>query len=139
MYDVLNDLGRNIQQFLEAVLPSCDAQWWDNCVLAHLTFQQRRVVDEKGLTSLTELDLAGLLRVLDQNWYDVNASRRLPFEARNWLKEAQSIRNRWAHLPPGGLNPDDRYRDLDTVWRLMTALGADDSSIARVRTARGST
>ncbi|HBP0660895.1 TPA: DEAD/DEAH box helicase family protein [Pseudomonas aeruginosa] len=136
MYDVLNDLGRNIQQFLEAVLPSCDAQWWDNCVLAHLTFQQRRVVDEKGLTSLTELDLAGLLRVLDQNWYDVNASRRLPFEARNWLKEAQSIRNRWAHLPPGGLNPDDRYRDLDTVWRLMTALGADDSSIARVRTAR---
>lgn len=136
MYDVLNDLGRNIQQFLETVLPSCDGQWWDNCVLAHLTFQQRRVVEEKGLTSLTELDLAGLLRVLDQNWHDINASRRLPFEARNWLKEAQSIRNRWAHLPPGGLNPEDRYRDLDTVWRLMTALGADDSSIARVRSAR---
>lgn len=136
MYDVLNDLGRNIQQFLETVLPSCDGRWWDNCVLAHLTFQQRRVVEEKGLTSLTELDLAGLLRVLDQNWHDINASRRLPFEARNWLKEAQSIRNRWAHLPPGGLNPEDRYRDLDTVWRLMTALGADDSSIARVRSAR---
>jgi len=136
MHDVLNDLGRSTQQFLEAVLPSCDAKWWDNCVLAHLTFQQRRAVDEKGLTSLTELDLAGLLRVLDRNWYDINAVRRLPFEARNWLKEAQSIRNRWAHLPPGGLNPDDRYRDLDTVWRLMTALGADDSSISRVRTAR---
>ena len=49
----------------------------------------------------------------------------MPFETRNWLKEAQTIRNRWAHLPPGGLNPEDRYRDLDTVGRLMTALGAD--------------
>ena len=105
MYDVLNDLGRNIQQFLEAVLPSCDRQWWDNSVLAHLTFQQRRVVEGKRITSLMELDLACLLRVLDQNWHDINASRRLPFEARNWLKEAQSIRNRWAHLPPGGLKP----------------------------------
>lgn len=136
MYDVLNDLGGNIQQFLETVLPFCHAQWWDNCVLAHLTFQQRRVVEEKGITSLTELDLAGLLRVLDQNWHDINASRRLPFEARNWLKEAQSIRNRWAHLPPGGLSPEDRYRDLDTVWRLMTAISADNALIARVRTAR---
>lgn len=136
MHDVLNDLGRSLQLFLEAVLPSCDREWWDNCVLTHLTFQQRRGVKEKRLTSLTELDLAGLLRVLDQNWHDINASRRLPFEARNWLKEAQSIRNRWAHLPPGGLNPEDRYRDMDTVWRLMTAISADASSIARIRAAR---
>lgn len=136
MYDVLNDLGKNIQQFLKTVLPSCDMQWWDNCVYANLTFQQRRIVDEKGINSLTELDLAGLLRVFDQNWFDINTLRRLPYEARNWLKETQSIRNRWAHLPPGGLNPEDRYRDLDTVWRLTTAIGADESSIARVQTAR---
>ena len=139
MYDTLNDLGKIIQQFLEAVLPACDKQWWDKCVLANLTFQQRRIVEEKGLTSLSELDLAGLLRVLDQNWHDINASSRLPFEARNWLKEAQSIRNRWAHLPPGGLSPEDRYRDLDTVLRLITALGASDSSIAKVRKSRDET
>lgn len=136
MHGELDELGKAVRDFLYAVLPSINQKWWDNCVLGYLTFQQRRVVNEKGLTSLTDLDLAGLLRVLDQNWHDIKASRTLPFEARNWLKEAQSIRNRWAHLPPGGLNPEDRYRDLDTVWRLMTVIGADDSSIARVRTAR---
>ncbi|MFA5684651.1 MAG: SNF2-related protein [Lysobacteraceae bacterium] len=136
MYDVLNDLGRITQQFLEAVLPALDNQWWDNRVLSRLTFQQQRVVEENGITSLNELDLAGLLRVLDQNWYDINAPRRLPFEARNWLKEAQSIRNRWAHLPPSGLKQEDRYRDLDTVWRLMAALGADESALTRARIAR---
>jgi len=40
---------------------------------------------------LESLDLAGLLRVLDQNWHDIDPSRRLSYEARNWLKEAQTI------------------------------------------------
>lgn len=136
MFEVLEDLGRTIQEFLADVLPSCHEQWWVKLVLARLTFQQQQIVEEKKVTSLIGLDLAGLLRVLDQNWYEINASRKLPFEARNWLKEAQSIRNRWAHLPPSGLNPEDRYRDLDTVMRLMTAVGASDGSIDRVRTAR---
>lgn len=136
MYDALNDLGTSIQQFLEDVLPSCDANWWHKCVMARLSFQQTRMVEEKGISNISGLDLAGLLRVLDQNWHEIQAVRRLQFEARNWLKEAQSIRNRWAHLPPGGLQPEDRYRDLDTVLRLMTAIGADDAVIARARNAR---
>lgn len=136
MHEHLNELGKALQDFLHATLPSVNEEWWRNCVVPLLTFQQQRVIDEKGITSLTELDLAGLLRILDQNWHVIRQSHRLPVEARNWLKEAQSIRNRWAHLPPGGLNSEDHYRDLDTVWRLITALGADDSTIARVRKAR---
>lgn len=136
MYDVLNDLGKNIQQFLEKVLPLCDQQWWDNCVHAKLTFPQQRNVEEKGLTSLMDLDLAALLRVLDKNWQEINTVHRLPFEARNWVKESQGIRNRWAHLPPGGLNAEDRYRDLDTVARLMSAIGVNEISVNRVREAR---
>lgn len=139
MHDALNDLAKNIQQFLENVLPSCDDQWWSNCVIGNLTFQQRKIAEEKKMTSLKELDLAGLLRVLDQNWHEINGVHRLPFEARNWLKETQSIRNRWAHLPPDGLSPDDCYRDLDTVLRLLTALDAEESSIARIRTLRDKT
>jgi len=139
MHDALTDLAKNIQQFLETVLPSCDGQWWDNCVIGRLTFQQRRIAEERNINSLKELDLAGLLRVLDQNWYEINATQRLPFEARNWLKETQSIRNRWAHLPPGGLDLEDHYRDLDTVLRLMTCLRADEPAVDRVRMARDET
>jgi len=139
MHNILNDLAQSIQNFLENSLPSCDSQWWANCVLARLTFQQRRIAEENNMSSLGDLDLAGLLRVLDQNWHEINVAHRLPFEARNWLKETQSIRNRWAHLPPGGLDLEDCYRDLDTVLRLMTSLGANEPVIERVRIARDET
>jgi SNF2 family DNA or RNA helicase len=136
MHDALNDLAKNTQQFLTAALPLCDEQWWDTCVMNCLTFQQRRIVEEKSITTLTELDLAGLLRILDRNWHEINSSHKLPYEARNWLKEAQAIRNRWAHLPPEGLKAEDHYRDLDTVLRLMTTLNADEASVSRLRQMR---
>lgn len=133
MHEALNSLGHCLQQFLGDALPATGPDWWNKAVLDQLTFQQRRAIDEKGVRSLEDLDLAGSLRVLDQNWHDINTSRRLPFEARNWLKEAQSIRNRWAHLPPGGLKPEDVYRDLDTIERLAQALGAPVDTLERFR------
>lgn len=117
-------------------MPSCADDWWSDCVISQLTFQQRRIVDEKSINSLDQLDLAGLLRILDRNWHDITANQSLPFEARTWLKEAQSIRNRWAHLPPGGLDPEDRYRDLDTIWRLMKVLGAEESDVSTTKNQR---
>lgn len=50
-------------------------------------------------------------------------------DARNWLKEAQSIRNRWAHAPAGGLPDDVCYRDIDTIERLLQAFGADSDTL----------
>jgi superfamily II DNA or RNA helicase len=136
MHDALNDLAEVLQRFLGDALPACDPQWWGTCVLARLTFQQQRVIEERGMSSLSQLDLAALLRVFDQNWHELNIDRRLPHDVRNWLKEAQTIRNRWAHMPPGGLAPQDRYRDLDTICRLMTALDADEAAITRVSETR---
>jgi len=132
MHDALNDLAETLQRFLGDALPTCDPKWWDICVLARLTFQQKRVIEQRDISSLMQLDLAALLRVFDQNWHELNVEKRLPHDVRNWLKEAQSIRNRWAHMPPGGLAPQDRYRDLDTICRLMTALDADEVAISRV-------
>lgn len=51
MYDVLNDLGGNIQQFLEAVLPSCDGQWWDAvCIVHPLVTMTPRQVSRKTIS-----------------------------------------------------------------------------------------
>jgi ERCC4-related helicase len=139
MHEALNHLGRCLQQFLGDVLPASGPEWWENTVLAQLTFQQRRAVEEKDIGTLEGLDLARLLRVFDQNWHDINSSRRLPYEARNWLKEAQSIRNRWAHLPPSGLKVADAYRDLDTIERLAQALGAPADLLERFRRLKSET
>lgn len=97
-----------------------------------LTFQQQKSVQERDLRSLGDLDLAALLRVLDQNWYDLSASSGLPRDARNWVKELQGVRNRWAHAPTAGLDPNDTYRDADTIERLCRALGASGEALSAV-------
>ena len=71
------------------------------------------------------LDLAAVLRVLDQNWNELAAANSLPREARNWVKELQSARNRWAHAPVGGVEPRDAFRDADTLERLLAVVDAD--------------
>jgi hypothetical protein len=51
-------------------------------------------------------------------------------------EEAQSIRNRWAHLPSRGIRPDDAYRDLDTIYRLLGALGVEQDILDEIQIER---
>lgn len=110
--------------WLEANLPALGSTWWADNVVQRLTFQQQRSVQERHIDSLSRLDLAALLRVLDQNWHELAAFKPLPKEARNWVKELQTVRNRWAHAPSGGLSQNDAYRDADTLARLLEVIGA---------------
>jgi len=117
---------------LETWLPRLGDKWWNDCVLQRLTFQQQRSVEERRIASLASLDLAALLRVLDQNFHEIAAVHRLPRETRNWVKELQGVRNRWAHAPADGLNASDAYRDADTLARLLDAIEAPPELLGRV-------
>ncbi|MDZ7581738.1 MAG: Swt1 family HEPN domain-containing protein [Deltaproteobacteria bacterium] len=75
------------------------------------------------------LDLAGLLHVLDQNWYQISSSLDLTSEARHFVKEMQTVRNRWAHADTEGFPADDIYRDLDTLQRFAVVIEADHKLI----------
>jgi superfamily II DNA or RNA helicase len=136
LHAVLNQAASTLRQILEKTLPSHGAEWWKDCVLNQLSIQQQRLASEKRITNLSGLDLAALLRVADRNWHAVSQIGGFSSEVRNWLKEAQTIRNRWAHLPPSGLPPADVYRDADTLHRLMKALGADGEAIDHADEAR---
>ena len=124
MNELLHKSGGAIARWLEAKLPALSAAWWQEQVVNRLTFQQQRLVEEKRIQSLAGLDLAAVLRVLDQNWNELAGAEPLPREARNWVKELQSVRNRWAHAPAGGLSPTDTFRDADTLGRLLEVVGA---------------
>jgi ATP-dependent helicase HepA len=134
MHNLLSsDTPASLRGFLQNTLSSLAEDWWARYVVSVLTFQQQRRVEESRIESLVGLDLAALIRVLDQNWYEISNKVSLPREARNYVKEMQTIRNRWAHRSGDALPPDDMFRDLDTLQRFLEAIHADKDLINKVR------
>lgn len=132
MNELLHESAGVIARWLEARLPSLTANWWVECVVNRLTFQQQRLVEDRRIQSLSGLDLAAVLRVLDQSWSELAGANPLPREARNWVKELQGVRNRWAHAPVGGVGPTDAFRDADTLERLLVVVGASPDLLERL-------
>jgi superfamily II DNA or RNA helicase len=126
MNDVLAIALDEVRRFLERNLPALGAEWWEGDVVSRLTFSQQRTVTERGIRTLDGLDLAALLRVLDQNWYELTQRVSLPREARSWVKELQTVRNKWAHASCRPVPASETYRDVDTIGRLLGALGASN-------------
>jgi len=102
--EILGLLNQQLLKLLSATLPALDSDWWHSLVLDKLTYQQKSFAVSLPPQALERLDLAVLLRIADQNWYDIANQGGLNREARNWLKETQTIRNRWAHAPAEGLS-----------------------------------
>ncbi len=126
-------LPHTLLSVLTESLPQLSTSWWKELVLDRLNYQQQAFAKSSQAASLEQMDLAALLRILDQNWFEIARLRDFPSTARNWIKEAQTIRNRWAHAPASGLDDHDIYRDLDTVERLTLVLGACESGLAALR------
>ena len=123
MREQLDALGVVARRFLSLHLPHLGDDWWEKGVVTALSYQQRQIVQERGWKTLDELDLAALLRLVDQNWEYLRSRGNLSFEVRNWLKEAMGVRNRDAHKAPEAVQDAKRYhRDLDTVARLAENL-----------------
>ncbi len=134
MYSLLsNEVTSSLRSFLSENLPQLSANWWNDFVLPALSFQQNRMTVARGVTDLDGLDLAALLRVVDKNWYLLSERHTLTHDVRNWVKELQQIRNRWAHAAGSPIVADDLYRDLDTVERFLAAFMAEPALIQMVR------
>ncbi len=129
----LIDIAGQLAVFLEKVLPPLFDNWWDHAVVSALSFRQRRYMEQREITSLGGLDLAGLLRVLDQNWYQISSTLDLTSEARHFAKEMQTVRNRWAHADSEGFSNDDIYRDLDTLQRFAIVIEANEQLILNLQ------
>ena len=127
-----------LANYLARQLPSLFDNWWKDAVVDKLSFQQQRRVEQKGIVSLSSLDLAALLRVSDQNWYQISMKMNLSPESRHFVKEMQTVRNRWAHAGTERFPLDDVYRDLDTLQRFATVIEAEEAFIQEIRTTKTS-
>ncbi len=137
MQEHLATLAVVLRRVLDRELLSLGEGWWQLGVMGKLTYQQRAQADEYEWTSLDDLDVAALLRVVDQNWDLLRRHNIVKWEDRNWLKEASSVRNRYAHVAPGREpSPDRVYRDLDTVTLLAEALSPGSREVEELSQAR---
>jgi len=123
---VLKELTRALCEFLGNALPRLDPEgWWTEVVLPSLSLQQTEHVRRRDVSDLSGLDLAALLRVFDASWWELSRRQSLPPECRHYLKELQSVGNRWAHASATDEPADTVYRDLDTAQRLLTAIAPE--------------
>jgi superfamily II DNA or RNA helicase len=142
MYSNFNQLLLEVTgylaRYLDEILPLIFDNWWQDGVLNVLSPYQQRTVKEKDITELASLDLAALLRILDQNWYRISLKKKLSTEERHFVKEMQTVRNRWAHVGADGLPLDDVYRDMDTLQRFASVIEADQNFIQAIQKSKQS-
>ena len=74
-----------------------------------------------GTEKAPDWDAAGLLRVMWECWNDI-FGKTLGRAERSIVSELMEIRNKWAHQKP--FSTDDAYRALDSMHRLLNAVGA---------------
>ena len=139
--NLLDDAAGALAGFLNDELPSLagsNGQWWETRVLSVLSERQQDAVARSNAASLLELDLASLLRVIDNNWRLLDDRHTFPQGALNFIKEMYTVRNRWHGHQPAGYNPTpaDIYRDLDTLERFLNIVKASDELLTRVREER---
>jgi ATP-dependent helicase HepA len=133
IFELLLETTHYLSEWLNKELPLLDKNWWTSLVLTKLSYQQSQRAERQQITSLEKLDLSALLRIFDQNWYQLSRNCGLANMDRNYLKEMQSIRNRWAHTDRQGVNTDDEYRDLDTLQRFLVIIGASPTIIDELK------
>jgi superfamily II DNA or RNA helicase len=139
MNELIRAATLELAKFLNAKLPELSTDWWQKHVVGRLSFQQQRMVQERGYNSLQQLDFAALLRVLDQSWHELANALSLPREGRTWVKEMQTVRNKWAHLSGEAMPPSEVYRDTDTLGRLLIMIGANQPSLDAVEASKAAT
>ena len=120
---LLSIVTKQLAQFLEKMLPSLFEDWWNQAVLNSLSFQQKHFVEQNNISSLKELDLDGLLRIFDKNWYEISIKLGLTEKARHFVKKTQLMYNRWSYTTEKDFSLESLYRNLDTLHNFSEIIG----------------
>ncbi len=115
----LDLLSNGLRPFVERDLKAAYKNRWVEVANASFDPGYRR--------SEGDWDLAALLRIMWDQWNNV-FDKTLGRTERNLVAELRDTRNKWAHQE--AFNPDDAYRALDSVQRLLESISAPESAEA---------
>lgn len=132
MNTYLHTSANVLAEWLGKLLPRTSEDWWEDCVIAKLSYNQAEMARERGFTELGQFDLAALLRIADKSWYEMRNMAFLPTRERECIRDMMRVRNNWAHV--GAMLPgkDAILADLDTLHQFFEQRKCDDSLINEV-------
>ncbi len=119
MNDYLHKAAKALASWLGVMLPKSGEDWWVECVLSNLSYNQRDMVTQKGITKLDEFDLAALLRITDKSWYTMRGYAYLPTKEREVIRDMFSVRNNWAHCSAELPGKDTIIADIETLIKFF--------------------
>lgn len=105
--------------------------WWQRGVLEVLRDEKKRNLPTAGTyEELTDkLDIQLCLLLIEIHWREI-FSLNAPRDYFNWIKELQSIRNRWAH-EQSSFDDSTTIRALDTMAQISKSIDAETTEQLR--------
>ena len=97
MNTLLREATASLVNWLQDILPRVTEDWWADCVMPSLSYSQRELAISHRYSSLSDFDLAALLRIANKSWYDMRTVALLPASEREVVREMMTVRNHWAH------------------------------------------
>ena len=119
--------------WLQRNLPRITKDWWNECVISKLSYNQRIIAKEKNITKLAEFDLAALLTIADRNWYAMREFLFLPSSERECIRNMMKVRNNWAHCSGELPSVSDIENDLTVLIAFLEQMNADYSKISTLK------
>lgn len=106
--------------------------WWTDGVINILYDDQKRDLPLTGdwPKLVDSLDVARCLLLFNVHWHRV-FRKKLSIDHRTWSNELIGVRNRLAHLGGKDFPPDDTWRALDTMSRLIEQI--DPEGVEEIR------
>ena len=125
MNDYLHKAAKALASWLGNMLPRSGDNWWEECVISNLSFNQRETAERKGFSKLDDFDLAALLRITDKSWYTMRGYAYLPTSERENIRDMISVRNNWAHVSAELPGKDTIINDIERMMRFFQQMNQD--------------
>ena len=119
--------------WLGKLLPKASDNWWEECVIDKLSYNQREMARNKGFTVLSDFDLAALLRIADKSWYALRSVAFLPTRERECIRDMMGVRNNWAHMSALLPGKDTILNDLTTIYNFFEQRECGSSLLNEVK------
>lgn len=116
-----------LAEWLGKLLPKTSDNWWEECVLDKLSYNQRETARKECFTELGQFDLAALLRIADKSWYAMRNVVFLLTRERECIRDMMRVRNNWAHVSAILPGKDAILADLATLHDFFIQRDCEDS------------